>query len=116
MLSTLLTVESALSSTLQNVTFPGRKLTLPIVLDDKWNRLALEQYMRTIRDKAVYLPSNISYLAKNNGIPGEGKARDDQVLRLLSQATWMTVGVGFYLGCPFLVPVRERLSVSLFFN
>ena len=67
--------------------FPGRKLTFPIVLDDKWNKEALEKYMRSIRDEAVYLPSNIEYLARNNGVEG-GK---QEALQLLVSSPWASV-------------------------
>lgn len=66
--------------------FPGRKLTFPIVLDDKWNTEALERYMRSIRNEAVYLPSNIEYLARNNGIEG-GK---QEALKLLVSSPWVS--------------------------
>ena len=67
--------------------FPGRKLTFPIVLDDKWNKEALERYMRSIRDEAVYLPSNIEYLARNNGVES-GK---QEALQLLVSSPWVSV-------------------------
>ena len=68
-----------------DITFPGRRITLPIVLDDSWNKEALEKYMRTIRDRAVYLPSNIEYLAKNNGL---GEAAE--ALESLSKSDWVS--------------------------
>lgn len=68
------------------MTFPGRRITLPIVLDDRWNREALERYMQSTRDKAVYLPSNIQYLADNNGLENSGDA-----LRKLVQSDWVRV-------------------------
>lgn len=67
--------------------FPGRKITFPIVLDDRWNREALEKYMRSARDKAVYLPSNIEYLARNNGVEGGG----EEALRLLVASPWVMI-------------------------
>lgn len=65
--------------------FPGRRITFPIVLDDKWNREALQRYMRSTRDKAVYLPSNIQYLADNNGLSGG----EEEALRLLVSSDWV---------------------------
>ena len=56
--------------------FSARRITFPIVLDDSWNKEALERYMATTRDKAVYLPSNIDYLASNNGLSGPKDALD----------------------------------------
>ena len=53
-----------------DIEFPGRKIVFPIALDDRWNREALERYMSTTGRKAVYLPSNINHLEKNNGLQG----------------------------------------------
>lgn len=65
--------------------FPGRKITFPLVLDDRWNRDALQRYMQSARDKAVYLPSNVEYLARNNGLEGDTR----HALKLLSSSTWV---------------------------
>ncbi|GBE85595.1 Putative urea [Sparassis crispa] len=104
LLTTLLEVEASLPDTLHHTTFPGRRITFPIVLDDRWSRDALERYMHSIRSEAVYLPSNIEYLAKNNGLEG-GVA---EALKLLVSSDWLVLGVGFYLACPFLVPIDPR--------
>lgn len=69
-----------------NTSFPGRKITFPIVLDDHWNREALERYMRSVRDDAVYLPSNIEYLARNNGLEGGAQ----EALKLLVETDWVS--------------------------
>ncbi|KAK7690310.1 hypothetical protein QCA50_006967 [Cerrena zonata] len=103
-LSSLICIEESLPDSVTDMEFPGRKLTFPIVLDDKWNTEALVKYMRSIRDQAVYLPSNAEYLARNNGVEG-GK---EEALRLLVSSPWLVFGVGFYLACPFLVPVDPR--------
>ena len=107
--------------------FPARRLTFPIVLDDRWGKEALEKYMRTTRSEAAYLPSNVEYLARNNGLEGGAQ----EALRLLVQSEWVRVtsayggtistdlgnddqlvfAVGFYMACPFLVPVRCTRSL-----
>ena len=70
------------------LSFPARRITFPIVLDDRWSREALERYMKSIRSDAVYLPSNVEYLARNNGLAGA-----EDALRLL-------VGTDFVSGFP----------------
>ena len=77
-------IEESLADDVEAMEFPGRRITFPIVLDDAWNREALKEYMRTIRDKAVYLPSNIRYLAENNGLKSE-----EEALRLLVSSDWV---------------------------
>ncbi|KAF8970910.1 urea carboxylase [Flammula alnicola] len=93
--------ESAVPENMNSMQFPGRRITFPIVLDDKWNKEALHRYMLTTRDKAVYLPSNVNYLANNNGLSDANEA-----LQKLIASDWARVG--FYLACPFLVPIDPR--------
>ncbi|KAI0028655.1 urea carboxylase [Vararia minispora EC-137] len=89
------------SSIMSSMSFPSRRITFPIVLDDRWSRDALERYMRSTRDKAVYLPSNLEYLVKNNGLKTK-----EEALSKLTGSDWLVFGVGFYLGCPFFIPAR----------
>ena len=81
----LVELENSLPDTMVDIEFPGRKIVFPIVLDDRWNREALERYMSTTRSKAVYLPSNIDYLAKNNGLQGGAT----EALEKLMGSTWV---------------------------
>ena len=85
MIEAILSADEMLPDASEDMTFPGRKLTFPIVLDDKWGKEALERYMHSIRDKAVYLPSNIDYLARNNGVEGGA----EEALRLLVKSPWV---------------------------
>ena len=62
------------------------KITFPIVLDDKWTKDALERYSRSVRDEAVYLPSNVDYLARNNGLGGGREALD-----VLVKSVWVSL-------------------------
>ena len=73
----LIDVEASLPGSVESLTFPGRRITFPVVLDDRWNREALEKYMRTTRKSAAYLPSNIEYLARNNGLSSADEAELD---------------------------------------
>lgn len=95
--------------------FPGRRVEMPIALDDRWNKEALHRYMASTRDKAVYLPSNVEYLANNNGLADSGEA-----LRKLVLSDWVRssfrhrsrrlirteagVGCWFLLGLPVSHP------------
>ncbi|KAF8901326.1 urea carboxylase [Gymnopilus junonius] len=95
--------EASIPEDMSTMSFPGRRISFPIVLDDKWNKEALQRYMSTTRDKAVYLPSNIEYLARNNGLSDVNAA-----LQKLISSDWLVLGVGFYLACPFLIPIDPR--------
>lgn len=85
LLTVLVDVERTVPESIENMQFPGRRIKFPIVLDDRWNQDALQRYMRTTRDKAVYLPSNVEYLAKNNGLNGGAK----EALQKLIQTDWV---------------------------
>jgi len=63
-LDILVAAQKEVPDDVTGMSFPARRITFPVVLDDRWNREALERYMATIRKKAVYLPSNIDYLAR----------------------------------------------------
>lgn len=49
-----------------------RVLHLPLAFNDKWTREAIGRYMRSGRAEAPYLPSNVEFVAKNNGGCGGG--------------------------------------------
>ncbi|KAF8876279.1 allophanate hydrolase subunit 2-domain-containing protein, partial [Infundibulicybe gibba] len=72
--------ERLIPTSVIDLKLPGRRFTFPIVLDDSWSRNALERYMQTTRKTAVYLPSNIEYLAKNNGLRGGSKEALDKLI------------------------------------
>lgn len=55
--------------------------------------------MRSMRDEAVYLPSNIEYLARNNGLEGGA----DEALQLLVSSDWVCPHPS--LRAPVLIPV-----------
>ncbi|KAJ7641859.1 allophanate hydrolase subunit 2-domain-containing protein [Roridomyces roridus] len=105
-LALILKADGMLPDSMNDMIFPGRRLTFPIVLDDQWSREALQRYMGSIRDKAVYLPSNVDYLARNNGFEDK-----EDVLGKLVVSDWLVFGVGFYLACPFLIPIDPRCRI-----
>ncbi len=124
-LAALIDTEALLPASIESLTFPGRRITFPVVLDDRWNREALEKYMRNTRDTAAYLPSNVEYLARNNGLSSGEEALKKLVttdwvssksvhLQAFADATYreLVFGVGFYLACPFLVPVGRGITWS----
>ena len=61
------------------------------------------------RSEGPYLPSNVDFVAANNGLP-EGAAA---VRRMLMAASYMVMGLGdVYLGAPCAVPVDPRCRLG----
>ena len=53
-----------------NIVLPSRVVHLPMAFDERWTHDAIAKYMRSVRPHAPYLPSNIEYMAANNGLTG----------------------------------------------
>ena len=89
--------------------FPSRDIRMPFVFDDPWTREATDLYQKSIRSEASYLPSNVEFIARNNGLTGGRQ----ELLKHVVETPFLTLGVGFFLGCPFICPVNplDRLMV-----
>ncbi|KAK9838176.1 hypothetical protein WJX81_006705 [Elliptochloris bilobata] len=87
-----------------------RIVHLPMAFNDKWTNDAVAKYMKSSRAEGPYLPSNVDFVAANNGLPEGAEA----VRALVMAASYMVMGLGdVYLGAPCAVPVdpRHRLVV-----
>ena len=85
---------------------PCRLFKLPILFDSKKEKDAMKRYMETQRPYASYLPDNMEFVAKNNGLE-----RKDLVKTLLTSKL-IAVSVGFFAALPLCLPVdpRERIN------
>lgn len=82
---------------------PSRRVRLPLAFDDTLTRAAVERYAATIRADAPWVPSNIDFLARLNGVDG-GALRD-----ILEGSEFLVLGLGdVYLGSPCAVPLDPR--------
>lgn len=93
----------------ETVQVPSRVFKLPMAFRDRWNREAIDKYMSTVRSRGAYLPCNVDFVAKNNGLSSA-----DEVEKVVFDASYMVLGLGdVYLGAPCAVPVdpRHRLVV-----
>ncbi|KAM0345924.1 hypothetical protein ACHAPU_005977 [Fusarium lateritium] len=80
---------------------PSRSVRLPIAFDDSVSRAAIERYAATIRGDAPWLPSNIDFLEKLNGI--------DDLTKVLSAAEFVVLGLGdVFMGSPCAIPLDPR--------
>ena len=87
---------------------PTRIVQLPLAFNDRWTAEAIEKYMQQIQSKAAYLPSNVEFIAANNGL--EGGIED--VRNIVFDARYLVLGLGdVYLGAPCAVPLDPRHRV-----
>jgi urea carboxylase len=96
---------------LSSLQIKSRIFHLPLAWNHSGVKGALDQYMASIRAEAPYLPSNIDFVAHNNGVSVE------KVVEKVYRASYMCLGLGdVYLGACCAVPTdpRDRLVVPKF--
>jgi urea carboxylase len=108
MLKTLIDLESSLGRV--DTPIPSRVFHFPILLDDPSSRAAVDDYIKTVRDSAVYLPDNMEYIAKANG-----SSDRDATARSIVACRQLVVELSFLAGCPLMIPLDPR-CVSLEFG
>ncbi|KAL4886986.1 urea carboxylase [Aspergillus karnatakaensis] len=102
-LSSLVSHEVSLGSQLAS-RLPSRIVHLPLAFDDRKSRKAIARYSSTIRSSAPYLPSNIEFLQRLNGL-----ASPEHIQQNLHAATFLVLGLGdVYQGSPCAVPLDPR--------
>ncbi len=99
----LKTIEKTLPNP-EEVEIPSRKIKLPIAFHDKWTKESVERYMNLIRETGPYLPDNIEFVARANGLSGI-----DEVRKYFLATEYLVIGLGdVYLGAPCAVPLDPR--------
>ncbi|KAM0499548.1 hypothetical protein ACHAP8_005705 [Fusarium lateritium] len=79
----------------------SRQIRFPIVFDDSVNHAAIERYTATIRSDAPWLPSNIDFLERLNGIK--------DLKKVLTDAEFIVLGLGdVFMGSPCAIPLDPR--------
>ncbi|ORZ35846.1 hypothetical protein BCR44DRAFT_48730 [Catenaria anguillulae PL171] len=106
---TLLDIESNITTAASTRTdhwqVPSRVVHLPIAFDDESARGSVDRYMQTVRQKAPWLPDNIEFLRRINGLG----SRDDVRKIIAEQATYLVLGLGdVYYGSPCALPLDPR--------
>ncbi|KAL4970889.1 urea carboxylase [Aspergillus stella-maris] len=83
---------------------PSRVVHMPLVFNDEKSRKAISRYTSTIRSSAPYLPSNVEFLQRLNGLESP-----HQVEQNIHAATFLVLGLGdVYQGSPCAVPLDPR--------
>lgn len=109
LIEALLTVEKALPP-VGEMKVPTRVINLPLAFEDTATLDAVARYRQSVRDKAPWLPSNVEFIRRINGLDSI-----EQVREIVYDASYMVLGLGdVYLGAPCAVPVdpRHRLLTS----
>ncbi|KAL1642198.1 hypothetical protein SLS58_005538 [Diplodia intermedia] len=83
-----------------------RRFRLPISFESAAQRAAVARYMETQRPHAPYLPDNLAFVARNNGItPAE-------LRRIYLAGTHVAVAVGFFCGNTVCLPADPRMRLN----
>ena len=101
-------LEDTLPAT-EEMVVPSRVVHLPIACHDRWTRDAVSQYMESVRADAPYVPDNMEFIARANGLDSVA-----QVQEYVLANEHLVIGLGdVYLGAPCAVPLdpRRRLVV-----
>ena len=109
LMAILLELEAGLGDVSQ-LKVPSRIVWLPMAFEDSATLGAVERYKETVRPTAPWLPNNVDFIQRINGLQSREEVRDT-----LFNASYLILGLGdVYLGAPCAVPVdpRHRLLSS----
>jgi urea carboxylase len=87
-----------------------RIVHLPMALEDSATLEAVTRYGETVRKSAPWLPNNIDFIQRINGLSSR-----DEVSDIVFKTSYLVLGLGdVYLGAPCAVPIdpRHRLLTS----
>ena len=93
-----------------NLKVPTRIVHLPMAFEDSATLAAVERYRETVRSEAPWLPNNVDFIQRANGLESREQVRD-----ILFDASYLILGLGdVYLDAPCAVPLdpRHRLLSS----
>ena len=109
LVETLLDREKSIGS-VDEMVVTSRVLHLPMAFEDSATLDAVSRYQETIRSDAPWLPSNVEFIRRINGLQSTDQVRD-----IIFSASYLVLGLGdVYLGAPCAVPIdpRHRLMTS----
>ncbi len=85
-----------------------REFHLPVCFDDAASKAAIEKYMAQTRPIAAYLPDNVDFIRRSNGLTTRKEA-----MAALTASAHIVMAVGFLVGTPIFTAVNplKRLVV-----
>lgn len=103
LLDTLKSIERNLPP-VEEVEISSRVINLPLAFHERWTRQAIDKYIQSVRAEAPYLPDNVEFVARCNGLESI-----DQVCTYLQNTQLLVMGLGdVYLGAPCAVALDPR--------
>src|SRR5476649_2286078 len=103
LLQHLLTLEQDLADVSQ-LKIPTRIVHMPMAFEDSATLGAVERYQQTVRAEAPWLPNNVDFIQRTNGLASRQEVKD-----IIFNASYLILGLGdVYLGAPCAVPVDPR--------
>lgn len=109
LLNALLAAETRLPA-VETMRIKTRVVYLPMTFEDSSTLGAIRRYGETVRAAAPWLPNNVDFIQRINGLASRREVRD-----IVFKARYLVLGLGdVYLGAPCAVPVdpRHRLLTS----
>lgn len=109
LMSLLLGLEATLGD-VSTLKVPSRVVWMPMAFEDSATLGAVARYQETVRACAPWLPNNVDFIQRINGLTQREQVRDT-----LFNASYLVLGLGdVYLGAPCAVPIdpRHRLLSS----
>ncbi|MGA2250367.1 urea carboxylase [Terracidiphilus sp.] len=86
------------------IAVPSRIVHLPLSWNDPATQLAQAKYGQAVRPDAPWLPDNIEFIRRINGL-----GSIDEVHRIVHEASYLVLGLGdVYLGAPVATPTDPR--------
>lgn len=109
LISALLAREETLPE-VDTLNIRSRVVYLPLAFEDSATLGAVKRYRETVRAKAPWLPNNVDFIQRINGLASREEVKD-----IVFAARYLVLGLGdVYLGAPCAVPIdpRHRLMTS----
>ncbi|MGO1308113.1 MAG: 5-oxoprolinase/urea amidolyase family protein, partial [Kluyvera intermedia] len=106
----LLLEQEAQIGDVTQMTVPSRIVHMPMAFEDSATLDAVSRYADTVRATAPWLPNNVDFIQRINGLPSR-----EAVKETIFDASYLILGLGdVYLGAPCAVPIdpRHRLLSS----
>lgn len=103
LMNTLIRAEAELPE-VGTMEVPTRIMRLPLAFDADSTRATIAKYQQSVRANAPWLPSNIEFIRRINGLDAV-----EEVSSTVFKASYLVLGLGdVYLGAPCGVPVDPR--------